>query len=993
MSYEARIPVSTYRLQFNCRFTFRDAREIIRYLSALGITDIYASPYFKAQQGSLHGYDIVDPNALNPEVGTEEEYDELINELRKNGMGQILDIVPNHMCITSTDNIRWLDILENGPGSVYADFFDINWYPVKKELADKVLLPFLGAQYGKVLERQELALVFEEGSFFINYSGHKFPLTPKTYADVLGRRIGELERTLTGAAPAFMELLSIITALNNLPSYTEKDSARISEMYREKEIIKRRLRELCEQSPGIRAFINENVTLFNGSKGAPRSFDALDALLNRQPHRLSYWRVATDEINYRRFFDINQIAAVKMEGAAVYRETHALIFRLVEEGKVTGFRVDHPDGLYDPAEYFRWLQRDSFLRMNLGNMRRLKGHMDLPADIEAGILEQYEELLLSEPDFKPFYIIGEKILTRGEKMPGNWPIFGTTGYVFMNSLNGIFIDIGSAEEFDVMYSKFIGAKMLFPDTVYEKKKLIMQVAMSSEINTLGRYLNELSERDRQTRDFTLNSLTCAIVEVIAFFPVYRTYIDASGVSDTDRRYIELAVAKAKRKNPAISGNIYDFLMDVLMLRYPENISEDARREWFSFVKKFQQVTGPVMAKGLEDTAFYVYNRFISLNEVGGSPDRFGTPLETFHGQNIERNKFWPHALITTSTHDSKRGEDVRARINVLSEIPGEWRRRLIRWRRFNKRKKPLVEGQPVPGANEEYLLYQTLAGAWPIGGAGAAEYDDFKTRIKDYMLKAVREAKVNSSWINSNRAYEGAFMAFIEALLEKTHGNQFLMDFEEFHERISSCGMFNSLSQVLLKIASPGVPDFYQGNEVWNFSLVDPDNRRQVDYSIRAGMLDELRKREAVTALKELAGELFAKKSDGSVKLYLTYKALNFRRDRRELFERGEYIALEAGGERADNICSFAKRLNGFILVIIAARFFTELIQQPGDLPLGRKAWGESYVVLPFERPGSRYRNVFTDEIIAVAAGRGTAVLYLGEAFAHFPAALMERVN
>ena len=998
MSYEARIPVSTYRLQFNYQFTFADAARVVPYLSSLGITDVYSSPYFKAQPGSLHGYDIVDPTALNPEVGAEEDYSAFIDALRTNDMGQILDIVPNHMCITDRDNVWWMDILENGPSSVYADYFDINWVPVKKELTNRVLLPFLGDQYGKVLERQELPLTFENGSFFITYYDHKFPLTPKTYADVLGYRIEELGRTLGAADPAFMELLSIITALNNLPHYTETDEVKTSERYREQEIIKRRLRDLCGGSPEVRAFIGENVTVLNGSRGDRRSFDALDALVGKQPYRLSYWRVATDEINYRRFFDINQIAAVKMEGAAVYRDTHRLIFRLVEEGKVTGFRVDHPDGLYDPAEYFRWLQHDSFLRMNLGNMKRLKEDLGLPAfagrpELEAKILERYEELLLSDPRFKPFYIVGEKILTKGEKMPGDWPIFSTTGYVFMNSLNGIFIDGGSVEEFDRLYAKFIGSKMLFPEVVYEKKKLMMQVSMSSEIHTLGHYLNEISERDRHTRDFTLNSLTAAIAEVIAFFPVYRTYITASGVSDTDRRYIELAVAKAKRKNPAISGNIYDFLRDVLLLRYPENISDDARKEWFGFVKKFQQVTGPVMAKGLEDTAFYVYNRFISLNEVGGSPDRFGLTLEAFHGQNLERNKHWPHALIATSTHDSKRGEDVRARINVLSEMPGEWRRRVIRWRRFNKKKKPLVEGAPAPDANEEYFFYQTLAGAWPIGGSEAGEFDEFVARVKDYMLKAVREAKVNSSWINANKAHEEALLAFIGAALEKSDANLFLRDFEEFHKRISFCGMINALSQVLLKITSPGVPDIYQGNELWNFSLVDPDNRRPVDYGIRIRMLDELRRREAGAPLRELAGELAANMRDGRIKLFLTCKALNFRKSRRELFERGEYIALETGGPGADNLCAFAKRLDGAVTITAAVRLCSSLVRQPGSPPMGTEAWKDSYIILPFERPGARYRHIFTGELLTAAGGAGAAVIHAGDAFAHFPAALAERIN
>ena len=520
----------------------------------------------------------------------------------------------------------------------------------------------------------------------------------------------------------------------------------------------------------------------------------------------------------------------------------------------------------------------------------------------------------------------------------------------------------------------------------------MQVAMSSEVNTLGHYLNRISEKNRHTQDFTLKSLTDAIAEIIAFFPVYRTYISEQVVNDRDRRYIESAIWRSKRKNPAISESIFDFLKDVLLLNYQEHFKEDDRKEWLDFVMRFQQNTGPVMAKGIEDTAFYIYNRLVSLNEVGGSPDRFGTPLETFHGQNIERNKFWPHALIATSTHDTKRSEDVRARINVLSEIPDEWKECLIRWNRLNKKKKPVIDGMAVPDRNEEYLLYQTLIGAWPVEPMNESGYEVFKNRIKDYMLKAIREAKVNTSWINPNTIYEDAMMFFIERTINPLSDNQFLNDFLAFKKKISHYGMFNSLSQTLLKITSPGIPDFYQGTEIWNFSLVDPDNRSPVDYKIRKEILEELKRRESEMFLSELVRELTIYKDNGMIKPYLICKALNYRKGNRELFENGEYISLEVIGERANNVCAFARRLSEKKAIIIAPRFFTKLIS-PDNVPLGQDVWRDSIVVVPYAEAGTRYLNIFTDEIVTAKKHNEAIALYLSEVFANFPVALLEKIK
>lgn len=992
----ARIPIATYRLQFNGSFGFSDARQLIPYLQELGISDIYASPYLKARQGSLHGYDIVDPTRLNPEVGSEAEYDGMADELHSRGMGQLLDIVPNHMCIESNDNAWWMDLLENGPSSVHSDFFDVDWEPVKRELKDKVLFPILGDQYGAVLENGELALVFAEGAFFLRYYDHTLPIRLRSYSTVLTHRLEELEQVLSPEDLHYQELLSIDTALRNLPPHTERDPEKIVERYREKEVVKRRLGALCNERPEIRAFIDRNVAIFNGVRGEPASFDLLDDLLRQQVYRLSHWRVATEEINYRRFFDINALAAIRMENPKVFSETHRLIFRLVREGKVTGLRVDHMDGLYNPADFLGRLQQGCFLQQELARQeraeeRKLMGEEEREREPE--ILLRYAELLAVDPEYRPFYIIGEKILSKGEKLPEKWLVSGTTGYEFANQVNGLFVDTGNAKALEAIYVRFTRLKLNFSEVVYERKKLIMQVAMSGEINTLGFNLNAISEVNRHTRDFTLNSQIKALVEVIAFFPVYRTYTSSREVADRDRQYVEYAVTRAKRKNPAVNVSIFDFIKDVLLLRFYPNMGEKEKGEWLDFVMRFQQITGPVMAKGVEDSAFYVYNRLVSLNEVGGSPERFGMTLEAFHGQNAERERFLPLSLLATSTHDTKRSEDVRSRINVLSEIPDRWRTALTRWSRLNSRKKVRVDGQPVPGRNEEYLLYQTLVGAWPIEPAPEEEFAALRRRIGEYMVKAVREAKENSSWISPNLAYEEALTVFVDTILSEAPHNRFLADIREFQQLTSHCGKLNSLSCTLLKITVPGVPDFYQGNELWDFSLVDPDNRRPVDFSIRKRALAELKGGEAAAGPLNLARMLTADMRAGRIKLYLICQALKLRNEKCRLFENGQYIPLSAEGERSVSVCAFARIHEGEAVLVVAPRFFTRLARRPGDLPLGREVWLGTRIVLPAELRGESYRNVFTGEVLEPVLQEDGSVLHLSDIIADFPVALLVSVG
>jgi (1->4)-alpha-D-glucan 1-alpha-D-glucosylmutase len=992
--FTTRTPLSTYRLQLNYRFTFSRARDAIGYLAELGITELYTSSYLRARPGSLHGYDIVNFGELNPEIGNEEDYEAFIAEQQKHGMGQVFDMVPNHMCVASYENAWWTDVLENGPSSIYARFFDINWQPVKQELKDKILVPILGDQYGRILESQELRLILVDGCFWISYWDSRLPIMPDTYGQILTYRLKDLEASVPADNPDYVEYLSINTELDHLPPYTEHDADKMTERNREKEIAKKRLAGLYSRSPTIRTFVDENVRIFNGYQGDARSFDLLDRLLREQAYRLSHWRVATEEINYRRFFDINDLAAIRMEDPVVFFETHKLVFRLIREGKVSGLRIDHPDGLYDPSEYFHRLQRNCFIETGLAAVQVSEEGVEgggLDEDWERqNLSRQFDQLLFADQNAKPFYIVGEKILVRDESIPEQWPIYGTTGYEFLNLVNGLFVDSKNDKALERIYSRFIRRNSAYSRVVYEKKKYVMQRAMSSEINNLSHYLNRLSEKNRHTRDFTLNSLIAAIIEVIAFFPVYRTYVNNWNIRERDRLHIEAALTKAKNANPTINESIFDFLRGILLLECPPELNDDERKEWLDFVMRFQQITGPVMAKGLEDTSFYVYNRLISLNEVGGNPDRFGTSPQELHESNLRRQKSQPHAMITTSTHDSKRGEDVRTRINVLSEIPDEWRRRLTKWCGVNRKRLVPVGGAFVPDRNEEYFLYQTLLGAWPIGGFNSDEYPDFIERIKACMIKSIREAKINTSWVNPRPAYEDAVSRFVDAILAPSaRDNAFLIDFEAFGKKISFCGMVNSLSQTLLKITSPGVPDFYQGTEVWNLSLVDPDNRRPVDYAMRRRMLHELKASEKEAARKEIAANLLGNWKDGRIKMYVTYKALNFRKGYDQQLERSCYTAVETNGPRAGNVFAFSRYTDGFDMIVAVPRLIAGFVE---DGELKASGWDGSFLRVP-EPSASAYVNVFTDRVVKVSESEEMRVLPLSEVFDVFPVALFKALD
>jgi (1->4)-alpha-D-glucan 1-alpha-D-glucosylmutase len=995
-AWQPRIPLATYRLQFNRQFTFRDAAALVPYLDGLGVSDVYASSFLAARPGSPHGYDIADHNRLNPELGSEGDFHDFVAALRARRMGQILDVVPNHMGIADSCNAWWNDVLENGPDSPYAHVFDIDWDPVTRQLANRVLLPILGDQYGRVLENQELCLEYADGVFALRYYDTRLPIAPRSLTQLLTHRLAVLAELLGEADPDLQEYQSILAALSHLPTRTERTPDRIGERLREKAVIRRRLSRLAAECPAIRASLEETVRVYNGKLGDPRSFDFLDRLLEEQVYRLASWRVAAEEINYRRFFDVNELAAIRMEDPAVFRETHRLIFRLVEEGAVTGLRLDHPDGLFDPPGYFHALQRErtaQLLRAGLAGGGELPGAS--PAETQERALRSFDEACLRNPSGeanRPLYLIAEKILGHGERLPDRWAVHGTTGYEFCHWVGSLFLDARHEKAMTAAYLSFTGQRTSLTDLVYESKQLILRVAMSSELVLLAHALDTLADRNRHSRDFTLNSLTHALREVIACFPVYRTYIDGRDPEPNlqDRACIEVAVAFAKRRNPTTTASLFDFVRDILLLRYPPNVDDDYRRDQRVFVQKFQQLTAPVTAKGVEDTAFYRYHRLVSLNEVGGLPDRFGAGVEEFHRQCQTRQEKWPHSLSATSTHDTKRSEDVRARIHVLSEIPQAWRQAVSRWHRWNRRHLAEVDGHPAPDRSDEYLLYQTLVGAWPLGPYVDGVAADFTGRIQAYLLKAAKEAKLHTSWINPSEAYDRALRDFVAAVLAPRSGNRFLDDFRAFHAPVARLGMVNGLAQTLLKIAAPGIPDFYQGTELWDFSLVDPDNRRPVDFALRGALLETLRERLGREERGALFRELLARWEDGRIKLSIIHLALDCRRRQPELFQAGGYLPLPTAGAEAASLCGFARMRGERAVLTAVPRLVAPLTETGARPPLGEASWGDTWIELPAPCPPGPYRDVFTGAVhrsTERAGGRGLPAAAL---FADLPVALLE---
>ena len=962
----ARQPLATYRVQLHRGFAFDAAGAIARYLADLGITDLYTSPILQAAPGSMHGYDVIDHGVINRELGGEEAYARMSASLREASLGHVLDIVPNHMGLAGGNSL-WLDLLENGPSSQAARFFDVEWRPVKEELADKVLVPILGDRYGAVLERGELKLELHDGSFRVRYFDHVFPVNPRSYGQILGHRIEELEKKL-GPSEALDELKSILFELEHMPSRHEQNPARQEERRREKEVVKRRVATLCASSATVRRHLEENVRIFNGSPGKPRSFDLLDKLLDAQAYRLAHWRVSSEEINYRRFFDINTLAAIRMEDEQVFEHAHRVPLRLLAEGRLAGLRIDHPDGLAYPRRYFRLLQDAHIVQraQARAHERGLRWEELEPA-VRAELAQTRDPRLT-----RPLFVVAEKILARTETLPSSWAVAGTTGYDFLNALNGIFIARENEQKLQKIYYRFIHGEIDFEELVYQKKKLVLYTAMAAEMNLLARQLNRISEGNRWTRDFTLYALRAALIEMIACFPVYRTYIEEPGhVDERDRRYVLQAVGCAKRRNPAENASIYDFIADILLQKFAAYVEEKERPAQHAFALKLQQMLGPVMAKGLEDTAFYVYNRLVSLNEVGGEPEHFGGTVESFHEQNAVRAKQWPRSLLATATHDTKRGEDIRVRIDAISELPDEWRKTAIAFARRTEELRRDVDGRMAPDRNEQMLLLQTLIGAWGS--------ENLRDRLLQYMTKAAKEAKSNTSWIQEDPRWEDALRSFVEGIFALPSKHKLWRGLEPFARRIAEIGMHNSLAQLVLKIGAPGVPDFYQGTELWDFALVDPDNRRPIDFELRRQMLDQLR--ASALSQPDLARSLYEKWEDGRIKLLLTHAGLQARRANPDLFAGGAYTALTTEGPRAANLCAFARSAGARLAVVVAPRLVAGLLEGPR---LPKEAFAGTTVTLP-------QAGVLRDAITGEERQAGDGKLKVDELFSTLPIALLIR--
>jgi (1->4)-alpha-D-glucan 1-alpha-D-glucosylmutase len=973
------VPLTTYRLQLHAGFPLGAACDVVPYLASLGVATCYTSPFFTAVPGSTHGYDVSDHNEINPELGGIEALDRLRAALTEHGLGHIADFVPNHMGIGTGRNARWNDVLENGPSSPASDFFDIEWSPETEELHAKLLLPILGDQYGRVLERGELVVLFHDGQLTLKYGDSTLPINPRQSPRAFKLALEPLTAILGPDNPALHEFQSIITSLQKLPPYTERRPELMAERQREKDVARARLARLVLETPVVGQQIEAALQIFNGAPGRPESFNELHDLLESQPYRLSYWRTASHEINYRRFFDVNTLAGLRVERPEVFGATHKLLETLLQQGTIDAVRIDHPDGLFDPARYFDMLQE----------LAVRAWHVEPSRD--------------GEPPRRPLYVVAEKIVSGQEALPHRWAVHGTTGYNYLNDLNGLFVNSAHGRRMRRTYAKLTGRLEPFEDVVYASNRLIMETGMASELNVLAHMLNRIGKGNRRSRDFTLESLRGVITEVVACFPVYRTYVDEQGWTAEDRAIVEQAIARARRRNPAMESSLFDFFREVMLARdeggaprpgdrrdgYPPADATEAR-DRSHFAMKLQQYTGPVHAKGLEDTSFYRYNLLLSLNEVGGDPDRFGRSVAEFHDANLRRLREWPWEMIATSTHDTKLGEDVRARVNVLSELPDEWAREAGIWMRLNRNYRTVVDGEPAPDRNDEYRFYQALIGIWPadLGGPIRLAPRAIIERLQAYMIKAVKEAKLHTSWLTPNQGYETAVTTFVEAVLTDP---RFLESFLPFQLRVAVSGMVNSLAQVTLKLGSPGVADFYQGNELWDQSLVDPDNRRPVDFERRRQMLAEVDRVLALDVAQRTAAiaERLRAWQDGGIKLLVTAAGLRLRRERPDIFLSGEYLPLVTESTVGASIVAFARMHGDSVALFVAPRFSASLIDDQHPMPLGVERWKTTRVLLPASMTDRSFRNVLTGAEVTPVVTDSQAWVFAGQLFETVPVAIL----
>ena len=925
------IPIATYRIQFTPDFGFQEAADIAGYLADLGISHLYASPIFKARQGSRHGYDGVDPNRLNPELGGTADFERLVQTIRRHAMGWLQDIVPNHMAF-DFDNTLLRDVLENGEHSRYYQFFDIDWNHPDSRLHGCLLAPFLGKPAAQCLADGEIKLQYDEDGFAVAYYGLKLPLTITSYADILGPGSETVPETSGDNRPE-PGLGDILHDLKNLG--TAKDHAERADHVSS---IKHRLRQIYRGKDRVRQFVDDRIAGFNGAGEAGQGLGRLDRLLSQQVFHLDDWKTAGRKINYRRFFGINELIALCQENAEVFDHTHSLLGRLIAENIVSGIRIDHIDGLADPTGYLERLRRR----------------------------------------FPEAYILVEKILDAAERLPGIWPIQGTTGYEFAVNLNALFVRQENEAQITAAYRSFSGRQESFETAVANGKRNILETQMAGDLDNLVRTLKTMAAAAPDGQALSGEDLKAAMAEMLVRFPVYRSYIDKNGTRETDRRTIRSAVALAQRHRPDLHAGLR-FLQQQLLAEKGIGTAgggDDRRKLYLKVVAKFQQLTAPLMAKGFEDTALYVYNRLLSLNEVGGHPLQFGCRPEEFHAFIQDRSRNWPYAMNATATHDSKRGEDVRARINVLSEMPSEWTAMLEQWRALNHHAKVRQNGREMPDRNEEYFLYQTLIGAFPVG---CRDLSDFIERICRYVIKAAREAAVNTTWLAPDESYEAALDSFVKAILSPGAANRFMEAFIPFCKRVARYGLYNSLAQTVVKITAPGVPDFYQGTELLDLSLVDPDNRRPVDYGRRKSVLADLKDR---TDTRWLIEDLWADRQDGRLKMYVIAAALGTRKKYRDLFINGGYIPLKPAGPHRRHVLAFARRWEAQWSLTVVPRFLSGLAAED-QAPLGAGVWQDTTVDVPPEAPG-RWRNVFTGAKLMTDKTLG-----LGDALAAFPVALL----